>query len=102
MPVAAELAKGLAQHLDLRRGQVFAVAPIELRLTPRGDSAERAGGDSRPEGFVLRGLGTSFQLRSAGLMGKIVTFSPSPPTQTGRSALLEAAIQNDISCHSET
>jgi hypothetical protein len=43
--VATHLARGLQQLLDLRRGQVFAGAPIQIRLSPWGDS--RGGGRSR-------------------------------------------------------
>jgi hypothetical protein len=36
--VAAHLAGGLQQLLDLRRGQVFAGAAIKIRLSPWGES----------------------------------------------------------------
>ena len=44
-PVATHLARGLQQLLDLRRGQVFAGAPIKIGGSARGD--RRGGGRSR-------------------------------------------------------
>ena len=50
--VAAHLAGGLQQLLDLRRGEVFAGAPIKIRLSSWGDS--RGGGRSRSRAKGLR------------------------------------------------
>ena len=64
--VAAELARGLQEPLDLVRYQILAFAPRSVGLASRGEGEPGVPADRGSEAFLLRRRAATFPFRSFG------------------------------------